>query len=75
MGIRVTFSPIFSVARLVQPLKTGVPIVPEYPIVVQLVALKLTEVRPLQPLKAAGPMLLTELGMVTEVRPLQPEKA
>ena len=31
-----------------------------------------TEVRPLQPEKAAYPMDVTELGMVTEVRPLQP---
>ena len=31
-----------------------------------------TEVRPLQPMKALYPMDVTELGMVTEVRPLQP---
>jgi hypothetical protein len=30
-----------------------------------------TEVKPLQPLKASSPMLVTELGMVTEVKPLQ----
>ena len=34
-----------------------------------------TEVRPLQPLKASYPMLVTEFGMVKEVRPLQPAKA
>ena len=34
-----------------------------------------TEVRPVQPLKAALPMEVTPSGMVTEVRPLQPEKA
>ena len=28
-----------------------------------------TDVRPLQPLKALSPMLVTELGIVTEVRP------
>ena len=40
----------------------------EEPTVVQLSALKLTVVRPVQPRKALEPMLVTELGMVTEVR-------
>ena len=34
-----------------------------------------TEVKPVQLLKAWFPICVTELGMVTEVRPLQPEKA
>ena len=34
-----------------------------------------TEVKPVQPAKAAPPMLVTEFGMVTEVRPVQPLKA
>ena len=41
----------------------------------QFIALKMTEVRPLQPEKAEPPMEVTELGMVTEARPLQPKKA
>ena len=47
----------------------------EYTMVVQLTALKSTEVSPLQPLKAPIPMLVTELGMVTEVSPLQNRNA
>ena len=35
----------------------------------------ITEVKPVQPEKAAVPIVVTELGMVTEVRPVQPEKA
>lgn len=31
-----------------------------------------TDVKPLHPLKATGPILMTELGIVTEVKPLQP---
>jgi len=34
-----------------------------------------TEARPVQPLKASSPILVTELGIVTEVRPVQPSKA
>ena len=34
-----------------------------------------TEVKPLQPLKAEFPIEVTELGIVTEVKPLQPLKA
>ena len=34
-----------------------------------------TEVRPLQLLKAPSPMVVTELGMETYVRPVQSEKA
>ena len=34
-----------------------------------------TEVRPLQPLKAEFPMLVTLLEMVIDVKPLQAEKA
>ncbi len=45
------------------------------PIEVQLVALKLTVVRPLQDMKTEPLMLVTEAGMVTEVRLLQYEKA
>ena len=41
----------------------------------QLVALKVTEVRPVQFWKAQSPIPVTKLGMVTEVRPLQSEKA
>jgi metal-sulfur cluster biosynthetic enzyme len=41
----------------------------------QLVALKFTEVKPLQFLKAAFPIDVTELGMLTEVKPLQYSKA
>ena len=39
------------------------------------VFLNVAEVRLLQLLKAANPMLVTESGIVTEVRLLQPEKA
>ena len=42
---------------------------------IQLVALKFTVVKPLQPENAELPIVSTELGMVTEVKPLQPEKA
>ena len=45
------------------------------PIEVQLVALKLTSVRPLQSENAQSPIVVTELGMVTLVRPLQYQKA
>ena len=31
-----------------------------------------TDVSPVQPLKALPPMLVTELGMVTDVSPVQP---
>ena len=41
----------------------------------QFVALKVTEVRPVQPEKAVLPIEVTELGMVTEVRPVQFLKA
>ena len=34
-----------------------------------------TEVRPVQPLKASSPIEVTEVGMVTEVRPVQSLKA
>ena len=34
-----------------------------------------TDVKPLQPLKADHPILVTEFGMVTDVKPLQPSKA
>ena len=34
-----------------------------------------SEVRPVQPLKAYSPIVVTELGMVSEVRPVQPLKA
>ena len=34
-----------------------------------------TEVKPVQSLKAEPPIVVTELGMVTEVRPVQPVKA
>ena len=33
------------------------------------------DVKPLQPEKAAPPILVTELGIVIDVKPLQPEKA
>ena len=35
----------------------------------------MTDVRPLQPLNASSPMLVTELPIVREVRPLQPSNA
>ena len=63
---------MFTVAIFPQLLKTGKSPVP---IVVQLVALKLTVVRLLQLEKAGPPMLVTEAGMVTVVRLLQFEKA
>ena len=34
-----------------------------------------TDVRPLQPLKALSPMNVTPFGIVTDVRPLQSKKA
>ena len=67
-----TLFPMVSDDRLGQTPKAGYL---ELPIVVQFVALKMTEVRPLQELKTASPMEVTELPMVTEVRPLQKEKA
>ena len=33
------------------------------------------EVRPMQPLKATAPIVVTELGMVIKVRPVQPLNA
>ena len=72
LGIQVTLSPIFKVARFVQPKKTNWP--KTYGIE-QLIALKFTVVRPVQLEKAFRQMVLTLLGMVTEVRPLQPQNA
>ena len=68
----VTFEPMFSVEKFVQEKNTGLLL---EPIEVQLVALKLTVVRPLQDKKTEPLMLVTEAGMVTEARPLQYEKA
>ena len=34
-----------------------------------------TDVKPLQPLKADPPILVTEFGIVTDVKPLQSRKA
>ena len=41
----------------------------------QLRALYVTEVSPVQSLKASSPIEVTELGMVIEVSPVQPQKA
>ncbi len=68
----VTLSPIVSVVRFVQLLKTEEPY---EPIVVQFIALKTTDVKPLQLAKALVPMDVTLLGMVMEVKPLQSAKA
>ena len=68
----VTFEPMFSVEKFVQEKNTGLLL---DPIEVQLVALKLTVVRPLQDMKTVLPMLVTEAGMVTEARFVHPEKA
>ena len=35
-------------------------------------ALNITEVKPVHPLKADCPMLVTEFGIVTEVKPVHP---
>jgi len=70
--MRVTLPPIFKVAKLVQPENTGDKL---SPIEVQLVALKFTVARLVQPEKAELPMEVTLEGIVTEVRPVQPEKA
>ena len=72
-GIFITFSPMFKVESDAQPLNAEVPVT-EFPIAVQLVALKFTVVNPLQLLNAS-PIFLTELPIVTSVSPLQPEKA
>ena len=68
-GIVLTPSPIVRDEILLQPSNTGKP---KEPIVEQFSALKTTDVRPLQPLKADSPIEVTELGMVIAVRPLQP---
>ncbi len=65
----VTLSPIVSVVRFVQLLKAEEE--PDEPIVVQFIALKTTDVKPLQLVKARLPMAETLLGMVMEVKPLQ----
>ena len=68
-----TASPIVTVDNAVQPLKTGE--VYCLPIRVQLSALNSTLVRPVQPLNAEPPMLVTLLGITTLVRPVQPLNA
>ena len=57
-GIRVTFSPMVKVKKLVMPLKT------DEPIDVQFVALNTTDVRLLKPKKACSGILVTFSPMV-----------
>lgn len=70
-GIAVTLCPMVKFLRLVHPTKTA----RLEPIRVHLSALNVTEISPVQPLKALLPIDVIASGMVIETNPVQFRKA